>query len=574
MSTTAATGEPSGPGLPAYVEQSWNRSREAGLAPDRVVTHFEHVDDLDSQRRLVQCASPVLDRLQQDLGGMPLSIALTDEHARVILRRDSESRLATLLDSACFAPGFDYSEERVGTNGVGTAIESGMPVYIDGVQHFNEGIRAFTCAGAPVHDPVTGRLEGIVDISCLARHANPMMRQLVAGAAREIETELSSRGSAKQRAVLAAFIAACRRRSGAVYSLSCGVFMSNTTGAPLLDPVDETFLREEAQSMLAPSSLDRFTLKLPSGQSIAVRRTHVDEHGDPAGVVLEVEPFPGGSVTSIPTGRRAPSLPGAVGGSPQWSRCRTTLAELASSSTNTLLVGEGGTGRVTLARGAHLNKNPQAPCTVVDCPSPTALADVSAALQSGATTVVLRRIDELSPHDDALIAALIDDDQHTYPARWIVATARSGNDALLESTLIPILERTVEVPALRHHPDDIPDIAEMHLARLAPQRNVMLSDDLLRALKKYPWPGNVTELVQTLRQALRTNLTGALTERDLPPSVHSAPKRLMTTLETAERDAIVAAIRENGGNRAQAARVLGISRSSLYRKIDTYGINL
>lgn len=574
MSTPTPTEKPSDPCLPAYVEQSWNRSREAGLAPDRVVTQYEHVADLDFQRRLVQCASPVLDRLQQDLGGMPLSVALTDEHARVILRRDSDHRLARLLDSAYFAPGFDYSEERVGTNGVGTAIESGMPVYIDGVQHFNEGIRAFTCAGAPVHDPVTGRLEGIVDISCLARHANPMMRQLVAGAARDIESELSSRGSAKQRAVLAAFIAACRRRSGAVYSLSCGVFMSNTSGTPLLDPVDEAFLREEAQSMLAPSSLDRFALVLPSGQSIEVRRTHVEEHGDPAGVVLEVEPSPAGSVTAISVGRRAPSLPGAVGGSPQWSRCRTALAALASANTNTLLVGEEGTGRVTLARGAHLNKNPQAPCAVVDCASPTAVTAVTEALRSGATTIILRGIDDLTPHDDGLIAGMIGDDQHGYPARWIVATARAGNDALLESTLVPVLERTLEVPALRHHPDDIPDIAEMHLARLAPQRTVVLSDGLVRALKKYPWPGNVTELVQTLRQALRANLTGALDVDDLPPSVHSAPKRTMTALETAERDTIVRALQESGGNRAKAARVLGIARSSLYRKIDTYGISL
>ncbi|MFT4125372.1 MAG: helix-turn-helix domain-containing protein [Gordonia sp. (in: high G+C Gram-positive bacteria)] len=579
MSTTVRGSTPPAGGPAHYIEQSWQRSRAAGLAPDRAITQFEYVADLDFQRRLVQCASPVLDRLHDDLAAMPLSIALTDEHARVMLRRDSDAGLAGLLDSACFAPGFNYSEDIVGTNGVGTAIETGMPVYIDGSQHFNAGIRGFTCAGAPVHDPVTGRLEGIIDISCRADDANPMMRQLVVSAARDIEAALTSSGSAKQLAVLDAFIAACRRRTTAVYSLSCGVFMSNTTGTPLLDPIDEAFLREEAQSMLVPSRLHHFTLTLPSGQAIEVKRTLIEERGESAGVVLEVEQAPPPSTTAIGRGRapssgRVPSLPGAVGSSPQWSRCRAEVSELATSSTNALLVGEDGTGRVTLARGAHLLKNPQAPCVMVDCSSPTAVADVRSALQSGATSVVLRRIDSLGPCDDRDIADEIAADQHGYPARWVVATARSGTDLLLESTLLQSLSCTVEVPALRHHPDDIADIARLHAAQLAPHRDVEFSDGLLRALKKYPWPGNVSELIAVLRHALRVNPAGTLTEADLPPSIHSAPKRVMTSLETAERDTIVETLREYGGNRARAARALGIARSSLYRKLDTYGIRL
>lgn len=562
-------------GLPRYIEQSWRRSREAGLAPDRTITQIEYVTDLDFQRRLVQCASPVLDQLHTDLSGMPLSIALTDEHARVMLRRDADGRLGDLLDRACFAPGFDYSEASVGTNGVGTAIETGMPVYIDGTQHFNAGIRCFTCAGAPVHDPVTGRLEGIIDISCQTGHANPMMRQLVVSAARDIESALSSSGSAKQLAVLDAFVAACRRRTTAVYSLSCGVFMSNTAGTPLLDPIDEAFLREEAQSMLVPSRLRQFTLTLPSGQVIEVKRTLIEEGGESAGVVLEVEHAP--AAVRTPTramSGRAPALPGSVGGSPQWSRCRARVSQLAAEGTNTLLIGEDGAGRATLARGAQLNKNPQAVCAMVDCSSPAVVTEVRAAIASSAPSVVLRRIDALAPDDDAEIAALVSADQHRYPARWIVGTARPGGDALLESALVQCFAMTVELPALRHHPDDIPEIVRMHAHQLAPNRAPAFTDGLLRALKKYPWPGNVAELVTVLRHALRVNLTGPLTENDLPPSVHSAPKRVMTSLETAERDTIVEALREYGGNRTKAARALGIARSSLYRKIDVYGIHL
>ncbi|WP_298812310.1 sigma-54-dependent Fis family transcriptional regulator [Gordonia sp. (in: high G+C Gram-positive bacteria)] len=570
-------GAPGSARLPTYIHQSWDRSRNAGLAPDHVLSDLHYVPDLDLQRRLVQCAVPVLDRLHGDMSSIPLAIALTDENARVILRRDTDRSLAGRLDEACFAPGFDYSEATVGTNGVGTAVEARMPVYIDGTQHFNEELHEFTCAGTPIHDPVSGKLEGILDISCLARDANPMMRQLTITAARDIEAALRSSGSAKQLAVLNSFIDACRRRSGAVYSLSCGIFMSS--GSQFLDPIDEAFLREEARCMLVPGRINQFTLILPSGQSIAIRRTLVDDAGEPAGVVLEVDLIKR-EASVRRRGYQVPTLPGAVGGSPQWERCRTELSRAAATSTNTLLVGERGAGRVTLARGAHLHKNPQARCAVVDCSSPDAVHDAEAALATSATTIVLRRIDALTPGDDAEIARAITDDQHSYPARWIVATTHcasdyASDDPVLTSMLIPLFQRTVEVPALRHHPEDIATILRLHAAQLAPNRDLEFSDGMLHALKKYTWPGNVSDLVATLKKVLCMKPAGVVTEADLPPYIHSAaPKRTITTLESAERDAIIETLRRFDGNRVKAAESLGISRSTLYRRINTYAIHL
>lgn len=563
---------------PTYIAESWNRSRDAGLAVDRGVTELSYVQDLDLQRRLVHCATPVLDRLHSEMSNVPLAVALTDQKARVLLRRDTERSLADHLDRACFAPGFDYSETRVGTNGVGTAIETRMPIYVDGSHHFNVALHKFTCAGAPIHDPVSGKLEGILDVSCLATEANPMMRQLAVTAARDIEAALLSSGSAKQQAVLNAFVLACRRRqTRAVFSLSCGVFMSNSGGSRLLDPVDEVFLREEAQCMLAPGRTDQFTLMLPSGQWASVRRTLVQDGGEPAGIVLEVD-LTAATPPPRSTRHRAPTFPGAVGYSPQWERCRTELSQLASTSTNVLLIGEDGTGRVTLARGAHLHTNPQARCTVVDCSSPDVVEDVRAALATEASSVVLRRVDALSPRDDEEITEAVAEDQHRYPARWVVATSRSvdtgeDDDPLSGSTLVQLLERTVAVPALRHHPDDIPDIARLHAAQLA-QREVEFSDGMLRALTRYSWPGNVTELVATLKYALRTTPAGILCENDLPPSLNSAPKHAMNSLEIAERDEIVRVLREYCGNRVRTAKALGISRSSLYRKLEAYGIQV
>lgn len=557
------------------IAQSWQRSRHAGVVPDRSSPpRLQFVEDLDLRRRLVQCASPILDRLHDDLSGTSLSVALTDEHAQVMLRRDNDPVLAAKLDSVYFAPGFSYSEEVIGTNGVGTALETGMAVYVDGREHYHEAIHDFTCAGAPIHNPILGRVEGLIDITSLAREANPLMRQLALGAARDIESALRSTGSAKQQVVLGEFLAACQRRQIAVYSLSCGVFMSNSIGSRLLNPIDEAFLREEAHSLLGPSRITELTLHLPSGGTITVKRNLVEDGAEVAGVILEVE-RPPHAKTSITHHRTFPPLPGSSGTSPQWSRCSRGLISLASTGANTLLRGESGSGRLTLARGAHLYKNPQAPIAVVDChPVDSVEERVRDALDSAATTVALRNIDLLDARLDQTISDIVSDDQRCYPARWIVATSSTDGDQLLDSALARNFTTTITVPALRHHPDDIPAITRMCLGQIAPRREADIGDDVFRVLTKYHWPGNTTELVDTLKQALRAKPAGTITAVDLPPALSSAPRRTMTTMESAERDAIVGALRESGGNRLAAARSLGIARSSLYRKIELFGIHV
>ncbi|WP_249146218.1 sigma-54-dependent Fis family transcriptional regulator [Gordonia sp. SCSIO 19800] len=558
--------------VPALITQSWNRSKAAGLTPEGRGMRSIYVEDLDLQRRMVQCAVPVLNKLHDDLAGMPLGIALTDERAQVMLRRDVDRSLKKHFEAACFSPGFDYSESIVGTNGVGTAIETGMAVYVHGDDHFKSSIRHFTCAGAPIHNPLTGRLEGLIDISSLAKDANPLMRQLAIRAARDIQESLKVTGSAKQQLILSAFLAACRRPRVAVFSLGCGVFMSNEIGAKLLDPVDEAYLREEANSMLAPMSRDRVKLVLPSGLTAMIRRTLVEDGIEAAGVILEVEPIH--YEQPAPAARRLdPTMPGVAGRSEVWRRHRTEVATLAATSTNALILGEPGSGRATVARGAHLQKNPLAQFAAVDATAPSVLDDLRTALGSAATSVALLNVDTMSAADDAATAEAIAKDQVGYPARWIVATGRANSDWTTRSKIAENLHGAVEIPALRHHPDDIPDIIQFQLTQLAPSRTVDVDAAAIRALRRYHWPANVTELVAALRHALRVRPVGTIGISDFPASLQSTPRRSLTTIETVERDAIVTALNENGGNRLRAAESLGISRSSLYRKISTYGIH-
>lgn len=576
MSETKDVGAPAS--ASAVIVQSWHRSQAAGLSPE-MVRQASVIKDVDLQHRMVQCARPVLRRLRDELADIPMSLALTDENAQVILRVDNDHLLSREMDSVCFAPGFDYSESAVGTNGVGTALESGMAVYVHGDQHFNQAIRRFACAGAPIKNPLTGRFEGIIDLSCFATDANHLMRQLALRAAKDVEESLRENGSRRQQATLAVMLKTCRHNTGPVYSLSCGVFTSNSSAASHnIDPVDEAFIREFAHELLAPGHADKADVTLPSGQAVVLRRQLVEAANEVAGVVIEV--LHSRSVSSAPSpavrdcAHKHVSLPGVVGSSPQWRRAMNEVLDSALSGTNVLIVGESGSGRTTLARGASTRKNPVAPIAVVECSRTDVMTEADSLLGSDASCVILRDVHTLSEEADRHISDLIAADRRSSPARWIVATATTSS-AVASTRLAEQFSTTIEIPALRHHPDDILDLLKNYVARIAPLREVDFSEDALRVLRRYQWPGNVAELIDVVGSALKNRPSGRITAQHLPPQIHCAtPRRSMSTMETVERDAIVSVLNEQGGNRTRAAQTLGISRSSLYRKISMYGIKI
>jgi len=162
-----ATGATHESAVDDVVAASWQRSRSAGV--DAAASQAPFYSDLDISSRLVRCSRPVIDRLSEETAEIPLSIALTDGKARVLTRVDNARSIGLLLDNVWFAPGFDYAEGGMGTNGVGTVFESGQPIQIVGPEHFHERLQPFACSGSPIRDPLSGRIEGVLDISCVDR---------------------------------------------------------------------------------------------------------------------------------------------------------------------------------------------------------------------------------------------------------------------------------------------------------------------------------------------------------------------------------------------------------------------
>src|SRR6202011_3817361 len=115
---------------------SWWRSRQWHVAADHI--ELDYLRDPDLECNLARTADPVLRHLHEQLDGQPISIILTDSAGVVLTRLTADHDLERHLDDVKLAPGFSYAEARVGTNGIGTALESGGPAHVFGAEHYAE----------------------------------------------------------------------------------------------------------------------------------------------------------------------------------------------------------------------------------------------------------------------------------------------------------------------------------------------------------------------------------------------------------------------------------------------------
>src|SRR6185437_13997820 len=129
------TAEPIEPGqVRDTILASWRRSREWHVAADHIDLSYVRDPDLDTP--LTRTALPVLQNLHESLQGELVSVILTDAHGVALSRLTADHDLERHLDRVQLAPGFSYAEEFAGTNGIGTALESGRAAHVSGHEHY------------------------------------------------------------------------------------------------------------------------------------------------------------------------------------------------------------------------------------------------------------------------------------------------------------------------------------------------------------------------------------------------------------------------------------------------------
>ncbi len=324
-----------------------------------------------------------------------------------------------------------------------------------------------------------------------------------------------------------------------------------------------------------------------------------------------------------PTTQGCGRFHGLVGASPGMQHLYDRIKAAASTRSTTLIVGESGTGKELVARAIHeCSATPQSPFVAFNCAAipkdliESELFGYKKGAFSGANseyvglfraadggTVFLDEITEMSPETQSkLLRALQERAVRPVGAtrevpvdvRIIASTNRDPQKAVKSGQLREDLHyrlqvNVIEVPPLKEHPEDIPLLIDHFIAlfneKLGRSEPITgIDPEAIAALQAHDWPGNVRELANAIESAFTFGRSQTIGLGELPqaiarlrPLVPLSPvsdNRAggIRTLAEVERDMIHRALLSTTGNKAHAARLLGISRKKLYAKIEKYGI--
>lgn len=187
------------------VRLSWRRSALSGVRPEPVIGYAPQLAEIDQASRLIAAATPVLAHMRDEFQGTGHSVLLANADCRLVYHWYDNRQIETRLSSLGLSVGADFAEDAVGTNALGTVVETRRSILLNGTDHYIKPFKDFSCYGHPIINQVTQRLEGVLNVTGPQSEANPLLAPLVAHAVSAIESNLVDSSNASERTILSAF---------------------------------------------------------------------------------------------------------------------------------------------------------------------------------------------------------------------------------------------------------------------------------------------------------------------------------------------------------------------------------
>ncbi len=599
--------------------------RPAVIVEDRRLR--EHRDAMDD---LLRTARFGVEALYRQVAGLGYVLLLTDNEGITVDYIGDEATTDHLREAGLYI-GADWNEARAGTNGTGTCIATREALTVHQSDHFDAMHIPLTCTVAPIFDPV-GNLAAVLDISALQspleKSSQFLALQIVKNFAHRIETANLIRSCSRNWIVkLTSNQALAAVDIEYVLVLDSGgrVVGFNHYGRQLL--AQELHLNWHSTNQLLGrmftdffdceiDSLTRFTAPHASERNV-VRLTS-------SGHNLFIQVVPPSSVRILPSAVPAPEecklpqpLRNVAGEEPSVQRNLKKLARLINTNMSILVLGETGTGKEFLAKAIHHSSaRARGPFIPVNCAAlPENLIESELFGYEGGSftgafakgkrglireahggTLFLDEIGDMPLTLQTRLLRVLAEREVTpigahkaFPVdmRVIAAThcdlqARIREGRFREDLYFRLNGATVTLPPLRDR-QDLPWIVEQLLEKRPMEngRPRKMSEQALGVLSAYPWRGNVRELVNVIDFACAVAAGEEISMDELPDEVfrRSLEAESVCQFEKANFSAGEAGIlheelRRNGWNVSAAARVLGIDRTTLHRRMRRLGITL
>jgi transcriptional regulator of acetoin/glycerol metabolism len=600
-----------GPDHAAEIDRSHDRCVALGLPrigqPDLGLIRGADLDVARARnQRLHQHAAPVMELLHDQIVNSHSMVVLTDATGTIIHSVGDDDFLVRASKIA-LQPGATWSEAQKGTNAVGTALVTELPTLVHADEHYFHANHFLTCSAAPILDP-RGNILGVLDVSGDHRSYHQHTMALVKMSARMIENHWLTDD---YRNVMRLHF---HSRIGFIGTLMEGIIAVRPDGR--IVGANRGALE---QLGISGAALRMQTLESLFGTSVGML---VDRFRSPLATPLPVQH---GAATlylharfewpvwtslaeavavQVPNAAKAPkrlpvssgeALPDAT--EPATTRPPCIVHDAATAQVlvclrrglerglAVVLQGETGSGKQWLARAAHDGLGRSTALRLINGrtagPSDIDVAWMRFPGDAAAYTVCLVGPGELSADAQAHLVRCLDAASPFAPSMSLVCVTREPLRALAaagrlrEELAYRLNGLTLRVPPLRERTDAI----ALAQAFAGPEVHDIAAD-VQHLIRHHHWPGNVRELANVMRAAaLLSGGAKVLGWRHLPPdfvegvgategmAVASPGIAKSRSLEDMQLEAIRRAVEAAGGNIAEAARQLGISRNTIYRKL-------
>ena len=587
-----------------------------------------------SNSELIDCSRPVLEQASLFLRNLETILFLTD-YQGLNLQIVGDQRTLYDANGIGLVPGSGWNEIVSGSNAVGTAMATRRPTQVHGEEHYCQGFKPWTCTAAVIADPYDNQMMGVIDLSGLCSIYDKFHVPLVVAWASQIQSGLAKKTSEQWSTILEHSNSRFGhyRNSGKLLFDTQGrlVSFSPNAGASLnslgidFDP--------EAKRRL---SLQRFggdEIIYPHDQGSWISEDWVEpvRHKDQIlGFQLLI---PSGSKNTHrkdlantelprPTKSNFDPFENIYGKSPSFKASADKARRAASTPLPVLILGDTGVGKEIFAQAIHESSNyANGPFIDLNCGafsrellSSELFGHVEGAFTgakkggmigkieaANGGTLFLDEIGEMPLEIQPLFLRVLQERKIyrvgdikpiSVDFRLIAATNRdlkkAVNEGLFRNDLFFRLSTvTISLDPLSGRKEDIEGIAKLVLERVNKTHTITpkhFSSTLMTALKNREWSGNIRELVNVVECMCFMSQNETLNIDDLPDgyrlddAMSNQPvntgdlSQPLCSLDYAERKTIEAAVKQSEGNMTQAAKTLGIAKSTLYQKMKKYGI--
>jgi sigma-54 dependent transcriptional regulator, acetoin dehydrogenase operon transcriptional activator AcoR len=615
--------------LRGVVVASWQRSQSHGIPVGRngapVAPEAELTQRRSAHAALLEAAQPALNQARLFLVEANSMIILTDSSG-LVLETAGDPRTIDFGQLIHLEQGGRWKEADIGTNAIGTAIAESRPVQIHGLEHFCNEVKRWTCAATPIWHPTDGELLGVIDISGPMRTFNPQSLAFAVALGRQIEGTLAQSIEYDHERLLRYFmmkrslwanvdVLAIDQRGRIVFGPECLLQSLEREKPGLISNGCISFLKN-VQPVAWPVRLNEL---LPNTNTELV----VD-HDRQLGAILVLQKGRRRSASVLPrikTERRV-EFEEILGESAVMQKTRERARKMAMAGAPILIEGETGVGKELFARAIYgAIRTACGPFVPVNCggmPRDLVGSEIFGYAKGAFTgakeqghagkieaadggVLCLDEIGEmpldLQPFllrvlEDGVVYRLGSNEGRAVHIRLVAMTHR---DLLAEvnagrfrrDLYYRIASMRLLIPPLHDRGDDVVLLARHFAGVVAVGLNrpvPRFDDKVLDLFCAYSWPGNVRELRNVIENMILLGDSSELQIEDVPtevrrqlnppavalasePSSSASPK-----LKQNERAAIEAALAKTGGKLTAAAKLLGIARATLYRKLAHHGI--